>query len=79
MRVDEAGRVHLRLAAGGSGCPSSRQVLVREIEAVVRRAAPEATDVAVEFPIAPPPLLQVSVRPGLARPAAPLVPAEATP
>ena len=77
LAVDEAGVVRLRLAAGGRGCSSSRRALVGEIEAVVRRAAPEATDVDVEFPVAPPPLLQVSLRPGLGRPAP--VPAEAAP
>jgi len=53
--------------------------MVGEVEAVVRQAAPEATDVVLEIPVAPPPLLQVSLRPGLGRPSASLVPAEAGP
>jgi hypothetical protein len=48
-------------AAGGCG-------VAREIEAVVRRVAPEMSSVVVEGP--PPPLLQVGLRPGLARPPA---------
>lgn len=79
LGVDEAGVVHLRLKAAGHGCQSSRQAVVGEVEAVVRRAAPEATDVVVEIPAAPPPLLQVSLRPGLGRPSGPLVAAETGP
>jgi hypothetical protein len=48
-------------AAGGCG-------VAPEIEAVVRRVAPEMSSVVVEGP--PPPLLQVGLRPGLARPPA---------
>jgi Fe-S cluster biogenesis protein NfuA len=62
--VDEAGVVHVRLPAG-RGCSSSRQAMAQEVDAVARRAAPEATDVVVETAPAPPPLLQVSLRPGL--------------
>lgn len=79
MGIDEAGVVHLRMDAAGGGCSSSRQGMVAEVEAVVRRAAPEATDVVVEIPIAPPPLLQISLRPGLGGPSLSLVPAEAGP
>jgi Fe-S cluster biogenesis protein NfuA len=78
-RIDEAGVVRVRLKAGGRACPSSRQAVVSQVEAVVREAAPEATEVVVEMPSAPAPLLQVSLRPGLDRPAVPLVPAEAGP
>jgi Fe-S cluster biogenesis protein NfuA len=66
LGIDDAGVAHLRLTAGTSGCGSSRQAGPREVEAVVRQAAPELTDVTVETPAAPPPLLQVSLRPGLA-------------
>jgi hypothetical protein len=52
--------------AGGGGCPSTRQAVVRQIEAVVMRAAPEVSGVDVVIAPAPPPLLQVSMRPGLA-------------
>jgi Fe-S cluster biogenesis protein NfuA len=79
LGFDEAGVIHLRLTSAGRGCPSSRQAVVAEIEAVVRQAAPEATDVVVESPAAPPPLLQVSLRPGLGRPSGPLVAAETGP
>jgi Fe-S cluster biogenesis protein NfuA len=75
--IDEAGVVRLRLTGNGRGCPSSRQAVVAEVEAAVRQAAPEATDVVVEIPVAPPPLLQVSLRPGLGRSSAALVSAEA--
>ena len=77
--IDEAGVVHLRLVTAGRGCPSSRQGALREIEAVVRQAAPDVTAVDVEIPAPPPPLLQVSLRPGLGRLGAPLVPAQAGP
>src|SRR4051794_18981095 len=60
VHVDEAGVVHVRLA-GGHGCASARQ----QVEAVIGRAAPEAADVVVVTPVPPPPLLQVSLRPGL--------------
>lgn len=63
LGIDDAGVVRLRLT--GAGCPSSRQAAVRMIEAAVARAAPEATGVVVETPPAPPPLLRVSLRPGL--------------
>ena len=65
LGVDPDGMARLRLAGGG-GCPSSRQAVVRQIEAVVMRAAPEVSGVDVAIAPAPPPLLQVSVRPGLA-------------
>ena len=68
LGVDDAGVVHVRVGAAGGGCGSSRQAMVDEVEAVVRRAAPEATDVVVEIPVAPPPLLQISLRPGLGGP-----------
>ena len=65
MGIDEAGVVRLRIPAGGSRCGSTRQVVRRDLEAVVRRAAPEAADVEVDIPEPPPPLLQVSLRPGI--------------
>jgi len=65
LGVDGDGTARLRLAGGG-GCPSSRQGVVRQIEAVVMRAAPELSGVEVVTAPAPPPLLQVSMRPGLA-------------
>jgi Fe-S cluster biogenesis protein NfuA len=64
LGVDRDGMAHLRLAGGG-GCPSSLQAVVRQIEAVVVRAAPEVSSVDVAVTPAPPPLLQVSIRPGL--------------
>ena len=64
--VDETGVVRVRLPAGRPGCGGAHRAALREIEAVVRQAAPEATHVVVEAPVAPPPLLQVSLRPGLA-------------
>ena len=67
LDLDEAGVARLRLAPGG-GCQSSRQALTARIEAAVRCAAPEVTDVVLELPPRPPPLLQVSLRPGLAVP-----------
>ena len=77
--IDEAGVVHLRLVTAGRGCPSSRQGALREIEAVVRQAAPDVAAVDVEIPAPPPLLLQVSLRPGLGRLGAPLVAAQAGP
>ena len=65
LGVDPDGMARLCLAGGG-GCPSSRQAVVRQIEAAVMRAAPEVSGVDVAIAPAPPPLLQVSVRPGLA-------------
>jgi Fe-S cluster biogenesis protein NfuA len=62
LGVDPDGTARLRLAGGG-GCPSSRQAVVRQIEAVVMRAAPEVSGVDVAVPPAPLPLLQVSTRP----------------
>jgi hypothetical protein len=66
LGIDEAGVVRLRVPA--AGCQSSRQAVQGRIEAAVRTAAPEATDVVMETPPRPPPLLQVSLRPGLAVP-----------
>lgn len=77
--IDEAGVAHLRLATAATGCPSSRQAMLREIEDLVRQAAPEVTDVDVQVPPPAPPLLQVGLRPGIGRPAAPLVPVGAGP
>jgi hypothetical protein len=65
LGVGQDGMARMRLA-GGAGCPSSRQAVVRQIEAVVMRAAPELSGVDVAVPPAPPALLQVSMRPGLA-------------
>jgi hypothetical protein len=62
LGMDETGVVRLRVRAG-RGCGS--QAAVRDIETVVRRAAPEAYGIDVEVVEAPPPLLQVSLRPGL--------------
>lgn len=63
LGMDEAGVVRLRVRAAGRGCGS--QSAVRDIETVVRRAAPEAYRIVVEMVEAPPPLLQVSLRAGL--------------
>jgi hypothetical protein len=65
LGMNEAGVVRLRVRAGGRGCES--QSAVRDIETVVRRAAPEAYEIDVEIVEAPPPLLKVSLRPGLRR------------
>ena len=62
VRVDENGIAHLRLATSERGCA------VHQVEAVVRQAAPEVDGVVVESPAAPPPMLQVTLRPGLGRP-----------
>ncbi|GID93735.1 hypothetical protein ACFQFC_06845 [Amorphoplanes digitatis] len=67
LGLDEAGVVRLRVPSGG-GCQSSLQAVTARIEAAVRCAAPEVTDVVMELPPRPPPLLQVSLRPGLAVP-----------
>lgn len=67
LGIDEAGVVRLRLPGGG-GCQSSMQAVTGRIEAAVRSAAPEVTEVVMEQPPRPPPLLQVSLRPGLAVP-----------
>jgi Fe-S cluster biogenesis protein NfuA len=63
LGVDQDGMVRLRLAGGG-GCPSSRQAVVQQIEAVVMRAAPEVSGVDVAIAPASPKLLQISMRPG---------------
>jgi Fe-S cluster biogenesis protein NfuA len=65
LGVDQDGTARLRLAAGG-GCPSSRSAVVRQIETIVAQAAPEVSGVDVTVAPAPSPLLQVSMRPGLA-------------
>jgi Fe-S cluster biogenesis protein NfuA len=67
LAVEETGVVRLRLRSAAPGCGSARQGTLREIETVVRRAAPEVTDVDVSIPPPEPPLLQVSLRPGLVR------------
>ena len=77
--IDEAGVVRLRVIGDNRGCPSSRQAVVAEVEAAVRQAAPEAADVVVEIPVTPPPLLQVSLRPGLGRSSASPVAADVDP
>lgn len=64
LGMDDAGIVCVRLPAGG-GCRSSVQSVRLLIETTVRQAAPEAAGVEVEIPVAPPPLLQVSRRPGV--------------
>jgi hypothetical protein len=56
LGIDEAGLVRLRVTAPRRGA-------AREIETVVRRVAPEVSGVDL---VALPPLLQVSLRPGLA-------------
>lgn len=63
LGIDEAGVVRLRVRAVGRGCGS--RSAAQDIEAVVRRAAPDAYGIDVEVVEAPPPLLQVSLRPGL--------------
>ena len=57
LGVDDAGVAHLRLRSAGCGVSAAA-------EAAVRRAAPEVTGVDVTVA---PPLLQVSLRPGLTR------------
>jgi Fe-S cluster biogenesis protein NfuA len=79
LGIDAAGVAHLRLTAGRSGCGSSRQTGPGEVEAIVRQAAPELTDVHVEVPAAALPLLQVSLRQGLGPPARPPVAADIGP
>ena len=64
LGVDPDGTARLRLAGGG-GCASSRTGVLRQVEAVVLRAAPELSGVDVVSAPAPPPLLQVTMRPGL--------------
>lgn len=59
--IDGDGVARVRLA-GGSGC---RSTLRAAVEAAIRDAAPEVTDVLVEAVAAPSPLLQISLRPGL--------------
>lgn len=63
LGIDEAGVVRLRMQASGRGCGS--RAAQHDIETLVRRAAPEAYRIDVEIVEAPPPLLQVSLRPGL--------------
>jgi Fe-S cluster biogenesis protein NfuA len=65
LGTDRAGVAHLRLTAGKSGCGSSQQAAIGEIEAIVRAAAPELAEVDVEIPAAALPLFQVSLRHGL--------------
>jgi hypothetical protein len=60
------GVARLRLPAGGPHCGSARQAVLHDLEAAVRRAAPEVSEVDIEVPAAPAPLLQVTLRPGLA-------------
>ena len=79
LGIDEAGVAHLRLTAVRSGCGSSPQTALGEVEAFVRQAAPELTDVRVELPAAALPLLQVSLRQGIGHPARPPVAAETGP
>jgi Fe-S cluster biogenesis protein NfuA len=79
LGIDEAGVAHLRLTAGRSGCRSSQPTVLGDIEELVRQAAPEVTDVDVQIPAATLPLLQVSLRQGLARPARPPVAADTGP
>jgi Fe-S cluster biogenesis protein NfuA len=71
LGVDAAGVARVRLAGGARGCGSSAAAARSTIEDAVRRAAPEAAGVEVDVPPAPPPLLQVSLRPGLAPAPAP--------
>jgi len=68
LGIDEAGVVRLRLPDGVQGCGSSAQSARLLIETAVLRAAPEAAVVELEIAAAPPPLLQISRRPGLAQP-----------
>ncbi|NMO57769.1 NifU family protein [Actinoplanes sp. TBRC 11911] len=58
LGIDEAGVVRLRVRGIQRGCGS--RTALRDIEALVRRAAPEAYGIDCELP---PPLLQISVRP----------------
>jgi hypothetical protein len=58
-RVDGDGTAHVRLTGSGHGCRSSVRAA---IEAAIQDAAPEVTGVLVGA--APPPLLQISLRPG---------------
>ncbi|MEU4422565.1 hypothetical protein AB0F81_18195 [Actinoplanes sp. NPDC024001] len=62
--VDAAGVAHLSLTAGPA-CGSSRDALKTEVAEAVRAAAPELTGLRVRVSAAPP-LLRISMRPGLA-------------
>jgi hypothetical protein len=63
LGIDDAGLVRLRVRGVERGCGS--KAALRDLEAVVRRAAPEAYGIEFDLVAAPPPLLQVSLRPGL--------------
>ena len=69
LGIDESGVARLRLRAAGHGCRSSVQPVRSLLETTVRDAAPEVAGVEVEIPAPSAPLLQVSRRPGMERPA----------
>jgi Fe-S cluster biogenesis protein NfuA len=64
LGVDADGVVHVRMT-GGRGCGSS-PVTAEAIATAIADAAPETSGVEVEKAPAPQPLLQISLRPGLA-------------
>ena len=61
LEVDPAGRVRLRLS-DPPRCGSAQLGVRAEIEAAVRDAAPEASEVEIEIAAPPRPLLQISSR-----------------
>jgi len=63
--TDDGGMAHVRLTDGGHGCRSSVRAA---IESAILETAPEVTGVVVETGLTPPPLLQISRRPGLGVP-----------
>jgi Fe-S cluster biogenesis protein NfuA len=77
LGIDSAGVVRVRLTAGGQGCQA--QTVRQLLEAVVQQAAPETAAVDVEVPAPAPPLLQVSLRPGIGRPSIPARPTPSPP
>jgi Fe-S cluster biogenesis protein NfuA len=64
LGVDAGGVVHVRMTGGGRGCGSS-SVTAKAIATAIADVAPETSGVDVENAPAPPPLLQISLRPGL--------------
>ncbi|MEV6302412.1 hypothetical protein AB0M02_23560 [Actinoplanes sp. NPDC051861] len=63
LEIDGAGVAHLDLEIP-PGCGGTREALRAEIETAVHAAAPELSGVEITMAVAPP-LLQVSMRPGL--------------
>lgn len=66
LGVDASGVVHVRLTGGGRGCGSTAAATAEQaIAAAVADLAPETAGVRVEVVAAPPPLMQIGLRPGL--------------